>query len=249
MYTQKEIDWMESTSDPDMRSLLYNGRRGIRKCGIGMMLTDLEIAGLIEYGRNTVAFIHEHGIIYSHGNRCRPVLTPQQEKIMVDHETERFYPVFSERQSGLTTSIQFMVLHDLIFKGVTDAVICCTSRKRSADIIGKVMEMYSELPFYMKPGVRKMEADRVVFENGSRISTCPPGRHMGRNIESLYIDDFQHMDRSSIEGMLNNWLPVMLAMTTTKVFIGCSGSIPTALRDHEFFTLFRCGEIDWVKVK
>ena len=248
IYTQKEIDKLESDNDPILNSLWYKNRPGIRRSGINVRITDCEMVTLYEYDRNPISFIHEYGIVYTGGNRCRPVLHPHQERIMIDHETERFYPMFSERQSGLSSSIQFMALHDLVFKG-TDIVICCTRMERSADIIGRIMEMYSELPFYMKPGVESMEEVSVRFENGGRITAWPPGRIVGRNIGALFIDDFQYMDRKNIESILNNWLPAMMSITSTKVFIGCSGSVPTSLRDNEFFRIFSLREIEWVKVK
>jgi hypothetical protein len=251
IYTQREIDLMESTDDPAISSLLYRGRAGIRASGINISITDQEIATLYECSRNPVSFIHQYGIVYPGGNRCNPILNSHQVKTLMDHGTEKFYPVFLGRQSGLTSSIQFMALHDLIFKcaDIFDIVICCVKMERSKDIIKGIMEMYSELPFYMKPGVVSMEAESVKFENGARISAWSPDRHLGRNIDVLFVDDFHHMGRRAIESILNKWLPFMTSITSTRVFIGCSGSIPSELNDVEFFTLFRCYEFDWLNVK
>ena len=248
IYTQREIDLMESTDDPAMSSLLYKGRAGIRASGINISITDQENDTLHEYSRNPISFIHQYGIVYPGGNRCNPILNSHQEKTLIDHRTERFYPLFLERQSGLTSSIQFMALHDLIFR-CTDIVICCVRMERSLDIIRGIMEMYTGLPFYIKPGVVNMEAESVKFENGGRISAWSPDKHPCRNIDVLFIDDFQYMGRRAIENILNKWLPFMSSITQTRVFIGCSGYIPSELNDIEFLTLFRCEEVDWLKVK
>ncbi len=248
IYTQKEIDQWELANDPRMDSLLYRGRSGIRRSGINIRITDMEMVTLYEYDRNPVNFISNHGIVYPGGNRCRPVLHHNQEKILMDHEIKRFYPVSLPRQSGLSSSIQFMALHDLVFKG-RDIIISCNTMERSASVIESVMEMYAELPFYMKPGVESMEAASVTFENGGRITAWPLGRAMSRNIDVLFVDDFQYLKRKDREYVLHNWLPVMTCRVSTRIFIGTSGEIPEELRGMEDFAIFMCDDIDWLKVK
>lgn len=248
LYTQKEIDKWESTNDPRMGSLLYRDRPGIRRSGIDIRITDSEMVTLYEYDRNPVSFISNHGIVYPGGNRSRPVLHHNQEKILMDHEIKRFYPVSLPRQSGLSSSIQFMALHDLIFKG-RDIIISCNTMEKSSCVIERVMEMYAELPFYMKPGVESMEASSVKFENGGRITAWPLGRAMSRNIDVLFVDDFQYLERKDREYVLHNWLPAMTCIVSTRIFIGTTGEIPKELRGIEDFAIFMCGDIDWINVK
>ena len=248
IYTQKGIDKLESDNDPILNSLWYKNRPGIRRSGINVRITDREMVTLYEYDRNPVSFIHEHGIVYPGGNRCKPVLHSDQEKILLDHEIKRFYPVSLPRQSGLSSSIQFMALHDLIFKG-RDIMISCRTMERSAYLIKGVMEMYTELPFYMKPGVESMEAVSVTFENGGRITAWPQGRALPRNIDVLFIDDFQYLERKNREYVLHNWLPVMMCIISTRVFIGTSGEIPEMLGGMEDFGMFMCDGIEWVLIK
>jgi hypothetical protein len=248
IYTQKEIGQWELTNDPLMDELLYENRPGIRKSGINIRITDREMITLYECNENPVSFIHRYGIVYPGGHRCKPILHVNQEKILLDHEIKRFYPVALPRQSGLTSSIEFMALHDIVFKG-RDVIIACNTMERSAYIIEKVMEMYAELPFYMKPGVDRMEKFCVRFENGGRITAWPPVTAFPRNIDSLFVDDFQYMDRKKREYILHNWLPTMTCNISTRVFIGTSGEIPKELRDLEDFAMFMADDIDWLRVK
>jgi len=248
IYTQREIDLMESSNDPKMKSLLYNDRPGIRRSGVDIRITDREMVTLYEYDRNPVSFIHEHGIVYPGGNKCKPVLHSNQEKIITEHEIKRFYPVSLPRQSGLSSSIQFMALHDLVFKG-RDVVIICSRMERSAYLIERIMEMYAELPFYMKPGVDKMEDFSVRFENGGRITAWPAGRPMGRNIDCLFVDDFQYFDSMGRRSIFQTWLPVMSSVTSTRIFIGTSGEIPEEFRDLGELAIFMCDDIKWITIR
>jgi len=248
IYTQKEIDQWESTNDPRMNDLLYRNRPGIRRSGINIRISGSEMITLYEYDRNPVSFIHDHGIVSPGGNRSRPILNSNQERILLDHEIKRFYPVSLPRQSGLSCSIQFMALHDVIFKG-RDVIISCNTMERSAHLIKMIMEMYEEIPFYIKPGVDSMEEVSVRFENGGRITAWPLGRAMSRNIDVLFVDDFQYLKRKDREYVLHNWLPVMTCSISTRIFIGTSGEIPEELKGMEDFAMFMSDAIDWLKVK
>ncbi len=248
IYTQKEIDEWESTNDPIMKSLWYKNRPGIRRSGINVKITSLEMVTLYEYDMDPVSFIHNHGIVYPSGNRCKPILHDDQIRMLRDHEVKRFYPVYLPRQSGLSCSIQFMALHDLIFKG-RDVVIISNNMGRSADLIKRIMSMYIELPFYMKPGVDSMEDVCVRFENGGRITAWPAGRPMGRKIDCLFVDDFQYMDRKSRESIFQTWIPVMSSLTSTRIFIGTSGEIPNELRDMKEFAVFMCDDVKWITIR
>ncbi len=248
IYTQKEIDEWESSNNPIMNSLWYKNRPGIRRSGINLKITDREMITLYEYNRNPVTFINEYGIVYPGGNKCKPILHQNQEKILMDHDLKRFCPVSLPRQSGLSCSIQFMALHDLIFRG-RDVVIISNNMGRSAELIKRIMSMYIELPFYMKPGVDSMEDVCVRFENGGRITAWPAGRPMGRNIDCLFVDDFQYMDRKSRESIFQTWVPVMSSLTSTRIFIGTSGEIPNELRDMKEFSVFMCDDVKWITIR
>lgn len=248
IYTQKEIDQLEASNDPKMVGLLHRNRPGIRRSGINMRITDLEMVKLYEYDRNPVSFINDYGLVFPSGNKSKPILNSEQERILLDHEVKRFYPVSLPRQLGLSSSIQFMALHDLIFKG-RDVVISCESMERSAHLIKMIMGMYAEIPFYIKPGVDSMEDVSVRFENGGKLTAWPQCRPFGRNIDVLLVDNFQYLRRESREYVLHNWLPVMMSSTSTRVFIGTSGEIPNELKGMKDFAIFMSDAIDWLKVK
>jgi hypothetical protein len=248
IHTQKEIDLMESTNDPKMKSLLYKELPGIRRCGVNIKITDQEMITLYEYDRNPVSFIHNHGIVYPGGNKCKPILHNNQEKILTEHELKRFYPVALPRQTGLSSSIKFMALHDLVFKG-RDVVIITSKMERSAETIKRIMEMYAELPFYMKPGVESMEDVSVRFENGGRITAWPVGRPMGRNVDCLFVDDFQYLDRKSRESIFQTWVPVMSSLISTRIFIGTTGEIPDEFKGLSEFAMFVLDNIRWITIR
>ena len=248
IYTQKEIDQLESTNDSRMNDLLYRNKPGIRRSGINIKITDLEMVTLYEYDRDPVSFIHNHGIVYPGGNRGKPILHEDQKKILLDREIKRFYPVALPRQSGLSSSIEFMALHDVVFKG-RDVVIISPNMGGSARLIKRIMEMYAELPFYMKPGVDSMEDVCVKFENGGRITAWPAGRPMGRNIDCLFVDGFQYLDRKSRESIFQTWVPVMTSLTSNRIFIGTSGEIPEEFRGIREFAMFMCDDIKWITIR
>ena len=109
--------------------------------------------------------------------------------------------------------------------------------------------MYAELPFYMKPGVDSMEDVSVRFENGGRITAWPAGRPMGRNIDCLFVDDFQYMNRKNRESIFRTWVPVMSSFVSTRIFIGISGEIPEEFRGIQEFAMFMCDDIKWITIR
>ena len=109
--------------------------------------------------------------------------------------------------------------------------------------------MYAELPFYMKPGVDNMKNTSVKFENGGRLTACSSDKPMGRNVDSLFIDDFQYLDRKSRESIFRTWLPVMSSLTSNNIFIGATGQIPEELRGIGEFAMFICDDVNWITIR
>jgi hypothetical protein len=203
---------------------------------------------LHRYSRNLIDFIHNYGIVYPGGNKCKPILHNNQEKILMEHELKRFYPVALPRQTGLSSSIQFMALHDLVFMG-RDVVIMTFEMEKSTETIKRIMEMYAELPFYMKPGVESMENFKVRFENGGIITAWPVGKPMGRNVDCLFVDDFQYLDRKSRESIFQTWVPVMSSLISTRIFIGTTGEIPDEFKGLYEFAMFMYDNIKWITIR
>jgi hypothetical protein len=141
-----------------------------------------------------------------------------------------------------------MALHDVVFKG-RDVVIISPSMGDSSWVVGRIMEMYAELPFYMKPGVDSMENVCVKFENGGRITAWPAGRPMGRNVDCLFVDGFQYLDKKSRESIFQTWVPVMSSLTSTRIFIGTSGEMPDEFRGAKEFAIFMCDDIKWITIR
>ena len=89
----------------------------------------------------------------------------------------------------------------LILKGKT-TVIFSNTGTQSVEVLEKIKSIYSELPFWMKPGVLSWNKHSITFDNGARIR-CINGKSaaIGFKCDSIVVNEAAHI--SELERILS----------------------------------------------
>lgn len=89
-----------------------------------------------------------------------------------------------------TTTVAYL-LHALIFHDHKSCMVVANKGRTGLEIVKKMKEVLEDLPFFLKPGIISVSADRMSFENGSYITTAAASKSpaTGDSLNILYIDE------------------------------------------------------------
>lgn len=96
-------------------------------------------------------------------------LLPYQKRLLNAFRDNRFNIINSSRQSGKTTCLTILALHETCFKDYRNTLIVANKEDTAKMIFKRVKMAYEELPNWLKPGVKNWGQESTEFSNGSNI--------------------------------------------------------------------------------
>lgn len=175
-------------------------------------------------------------------------LLPYQKRLLNAFKENRFNIVNSSRQSGKTTCLTILALHETCFKDYRNTVIVANKEDTAKMIFKRVKIAYEELPNWLKPGVKTWGQESTEFSNGSTIgiATTSSSAARGSTIQCLLLDELAWVEPDSlVVDFMSSVLPTISRAKTSKILIT---STPRG-RDNVFYKMFtgalKKGTDDW----
>jgi hypothetical protein len=175
-------------------------------------------------------------------------LLPYQKRLLKAFKKHRFNIVLSSRQSGKTTVLTILALHEACFKDYKNIVIVANKEDTAKMIFKRVKIAYEALPVWLKPAVVSWGQESSEFTNGSNIgiSTTTGAAARGHTINVLLLDELAFIEPASIvEDFMRSVLPTISRATTSKILIT---STPKG-KNNVFYTFYnaatKVGTDDW----
>lgn len=139
---------------------------------------------------------------------CDFELYPFQEEIL----TENLVLATTSRQIGFTLTAQLKILHDIIFK--QDKIICvmASNLESSLDFIKNIIILLDFCNFNFKPKLDLWDKINCKFDNGMFLKVITSKHSLrGYNINSIYIQDVEFIDKNIVEEFIEYVLPTVLS--------------------------------------
>jgi hypothetical protein len=110
-----------------------------------------------------------------------------QIRLLKAFQDHRYNIVTSSRQSGKTTVLTILALHETCFKDFRNTVIVANKEDTAKMIFKRVKLAYQELPNWLKPGLKSWGQESTEFSNGSTIgiSTTSGSAARGSTIQCV----------------------------------------------------------------
>ena len=161
-------------------------------------------------------------IIYFVENYCK-IMTPEgiQKVKLRDYQLEylehlqkhRLSIMLSARQVGKTVTSSLFMLHYICFNFDKNALVVGSKRAVSIEILDKTRKIFTEIPFFLRPGIYKWNEGEIVLDNGCRIqaeaTTINSG--IGQTIHCCLWDEAAHVPPNIIDRFFNNLFPTITA--------------------------------------
>ena len=139
---------------------------------------------------------------------------------MFDHfNNERFSIVLACRQSGKSISSVAYILWYAVFHPEKVVAILANKGSTSMEMLGRVILMLENLPFYLQPGCKSLNKKSIEFSNNSRIvAAATSGSSIrGMSVNLLYLDEFAFVNDAAT--FYTSTYPVISSGKNTKVII------------------------------
>tara|TARA_R100000458_G_scaffold1977_4_gene1664 strand:- start:11439 stop:12926 length:1488 start_codon:yes stop_codon:yes gene_type:complete len=112
-----------------------------------------------------------------------------QTRIVNEIDSHRFNIIKKFRQAGVTTIMCAYALWFIIFQEKKNVMVVSIGDRESTSFLGRVVDMYDELPSWLKPGVREKNKHNLVLNTASRIRSQPAGAGRGESVSLLIVDE------------------------------------------------------------
>lgn len=234
----------------DKRNPWYRQQYGMRAANLLFEYTQSEI---LEYARcyhDPIYFFETYCYIQTPMGLAKIVLRDYQKKIIEKWQQNRFNIEMHSRQTGSSIMITLIMLHSTIFFYDKSNVIITPTIATGIDHMNKFRTAYQNLPFFLQPGIRSWDKNKILFDNGSCIrlvSAASKYPAVGYQIHNLFLDNFAFFEQNSIEHLSRAIFPAICAHTDSKITIASS---PNGYNKfYEMFTNAERGANDFIPTR
>jgi hypothetical protein len=139
--------------------------------------------------------------------------------LTINHPNHRFYT--NGILSHNTINAAISILHFITFNNDKNVMIVANLRDTTIEIIDKIKNIYINLPFFLKVGIKNWNQKSMVCENGCKIRTAARSKApaIGFTIDFLYLDEFAHIPSNIIEPYYTAVYPIVSAVNNSKIVI------------------------------
>jgi len=183
-----------------------------------------EMVAEIEKSKNSLTYFAENYFYIIDPDEGKTVINlfDYQTRLLKAFEDNRFNIVLSSRQSGKTTVMTILALHEACFKDDKNIIVVANKEDTAKNIFKRIKMAYEQLPNWLKPGVKNWGQTSIEFTNGSYIgiSTTTGSAARGQAVNLLLLDELAFIEPDSIvEDFWKSVYPTVSRAKTSKILI------------------------------
>ena len=144
-----------------------------------------------------------------------------QEQIIQNMHNNKFNILMASRQIGKTVTTAIYIVWFLLFNKDKNVLMVADNMSTTKEIMEKLRIVLDNLPFYMKPGISKINESSIRLDNDCRLvlRTTTKKSGIGMTVNFLYIDEFAHIAESNLDKFYRAILPTITEDPFAKVMI------------------------------
>lgn len=148
----------------------------------------------------------------------------------------RNYILMASRQTGKTTTISAFFAWYLCFHTDRNLLIIANKQQTTSEIVDKVVQVFRGLPFFLKPGIRSIQALGLRLDNGCNLYSQATTKttSIGFTIHVLYIDEFAHIHPKTVRSF---WRSVYPTLSSSRISQCIISSTPDGM-DNLFYEIW-----------
>lgn len=144
----------------------------------------------------------------------------QEEIVRLELKNRKVIMVLP-RQAGKSTTTGAAVLHYVLFNESKTVAILANKAATAREILGRVKDMYENLPHWMQVGVKEWNKGSIVLGNGCKvIAAATSGSAIrGQSVAWLVLDEFAFIPTNQAEEFFQSVYPTISSGKESKITI------------------------------
>ncbi len=148
-------------------------------------------------------------------------LRDYQKEALDNYKNNRFNIIIGSRQVGVNIILAIEALHYAITNSEKSIVIFSYNTDSAQATLERAKDLYRQLPYYSKPGIKRFNMKVIEFDNGSRIFARPLTKDsaIGFTIDYVIVDRFANISEKIALQFMQTLAPITFAMANSKMTI------------------------------
>lgn len=129
--------------------------------------------------------------------------------------------LMASRQVGKTVCAGIYILHFMLFNNDKNVIIAANKLDTAEEVLDKVKNIYSYLPYFLKQGIDVWNVKQIKFENGCRAKAFAMTKNsaIGNAADLVYLDEFAHIPTAVQNKFYKSVYPTLAAIENSKIII------------------------------
>jgi RNase P subunit RPR2 len=202
-------------------SPFYERKTDYRKGNLVYEYTDEEMAEMRRCAKDIVYFADKYCKVMTDEGYKKIELRDYQKEILLNYKNHRFNILLASRQIGKTITTGIFLVWYMLFNFDRNVLLMTNKGETTIEVIDKIKAIVEGLPFFLKPGILKLDVFKMRFDNGCRLigqNTTKRGG-IGFTIHLLFLDEFAHIHESIKDEFYENVYPVLSSSKVSKIVI------------------------------
>lgn len=198
----------------------YNGNPYVKADGVQQQFTKHEVEEYVKCMHDISYFCEKYVKVISLDKGLTPFILRGYQKSMLQHFNDnRFSIVLACRQSGKSITSVAWLLHYVIFNPDKKVGILANKGATAREMLGRLILMMENLPFFLQPGCKVLNKGSVKFSNNSEIiAAATSGSSIrGLSLNVIFLDEFGFVHNAN--EFYTSTYPVISSGHDTKVII------------------------------
>lgn len=139
--------------------------------------------------------------------------------LTVEHPNHRYYTNDVLSHNSVTAGI--FITWYLCFHYDKNILVLANKMDTTKEIIDKIMTVYKNLPFFMKPGAINAAKTSLTFDNGVRLFSQATTKTaaIGFTIHLLFADEFAHIPNNFVTSFYRSVYPTLSSSKISRIII------------------------------
>ena len=191
----------------------YENNTKLLKSDLVFERTEDEIKEWLKCKDDVVYFVENYCKIMTPEGIQRVTLRDYQVEYLRHLEKNRLSILLSARQMGKTVTSALFMLHYICFNVDKNALVVANKLKTAKEVLDKAKKIYTEVPYFLRPGIYKWNETEIVLDNGCRLMAEATTINSGISFtfHCVLADEFAHVAPNIIDKFYNNLFPTITA--------------------------------------
>ena len=198
----------------------FRGEIGVKKAYLSYSFDEEEISEFVKCSNDIFYFVEKYCQIKREDGSIGPIILRDYQINYLKELNNKFILHVKSREIGSVLLNAIKLLHYSLFNNDKNILIVANTSDTTVELLDKIKDIYINLPFFLKMGVKNWNKTSINFDNDCRIiAKSIKNASIGFTIDYIHIEEFAHMSAENVNTFYTSIFPILSALKNSKLVI------------------------------